>query len=201
MISSNIAKKPLLTPFQRGKLVGAAEIGLSPAEIARTFNRPDSTVRNTLKIDRLRNEGNTRRRTGRPREYSDRDVRNLVKYVRLHPKDTWKEVKASTGLKFHKTTLMRMLEPSGIANWKCRRRPHLTEAAVKKRLEWCKARQHWTLEQWRQYMWSDECSAERGKGGAQEWCFRTVRDNKWGKEMVSIYKKARDISVMVWACF
>jgi hypothetical protein len=49
-------------------------------------------------------------------------------------------------------------------------------------------------------MWSDECSAERGKGRSGEWCFRTAAE-KWEPKMVSTYKKSRDISVMVWACF
>ena len=38
-----------------------------------------------------------------------------------------------------------MLEPTGIRNWRARRRPALTEAIVKKRYNWCKAREHWTL--------------------------------------------------------
>jgi len=201
VISSNISKKPLLTPYLRGKIAYAAELGYSPAQIAIQFDKPDSTIRNTLKVDHLRNNGNTRTRTGRPREYTDREVRILVKHVRNNPKDTWAEVKRATGLKYHKTTLLRMLEPSGIKNWRCRRRPHLTAAAVAKRLAWCKAREHFTLEDWRKYMWSDECSAERGKGGAQEWCFRTASCDKWAPAMVTTYKKARDISVMVWACF
>jgi transposase len=48
-------------------------------------------------------------------------------------------------------------------------------------------------------MWSDECSAERGKGKSAEWVFCTPAQ-KWQKEMVTTYKKGKDISVMVWAC-
>ena len=49
-------------------------------------------------------------------------------------------------------------------------------------------------------MWSDECSAERGKGKAQEWCFGNLVD-KWKPGFVSTYSKSKDISVMVWGCF
>ena len=178
VISGNIQKKKQLTPYQRGKITGAAQFGHSPAEIAKEFNRPDSTIRTTLKLDPLRDKGETRERSGRPCEYTERDIRKLIRHVRINPKHIWAEVKKACGFTWHKDTLKRMLEPSGITNWKCRRRPHLTEAAAKKRLAWCKARQRWTLEQWRQYMWSDECSAERGKGGAQEWCFRTAGTDK-----------------------
>jgi transposase len=48
-------------------------------------------------------------------------------------------------------------------------------------------------------MWSDECSAEWGKGKSGEWVFCTPTQ-KWQKEMVTTYKKGKDISVMVWAC-
>ncbi len=49
-------------------------------------------------------------------------------------------------------------------------------------------------------MWSDECLVEWGQGYTIEWCFGTPV-NKWNPEYVFIYKKGRDISVMVWACF
>jgi hypothetical protein len=49
-------------------------------------------------------------------------------------------------------------------------------------------------------MWSDECSAERGKGRSGEWCFRTAAE-KWDPKIIQTYSKSRDISVMVWACF
>ena len=201
LISGNIQKNKPLSPYERGKIIGGATFGHSQAEISRELKRPWQTVQSTIKLDPLRNEGRSRARSGRPRLYTDRQVRLLVKHVRANPKDKWSDSKRVTGLEFHKSTLLRTLEPSGIKNWRCRRRPHLTQAAIKKRSEWCKAREHRTLEKWRQYMWSDECSAERGKGGAQEWCVRSAGTDKWTPAMVQTYKKARDISVMVWGCF
>jgi hypothetical protein len=49
-------------------------------------------------------------------------------------------------------------------------------------------------------MWSDECSAERGRGKKQEWCWRTS-EQKWNPEMITTYKSGKDIKVMVWGCF
>ena len=34
--------------------------------------------------------------------------------------------------------------------------PKITMRNAKHRLEWCKARCHWTLEQWKRVLWSDE---------------------------------------------
>lgn len=50
------------------------------------------------------------------------------------------------------------------------------------------------------YMWSDECSVERGRGKTQEWCFRTAAQ-KWDQQMIQTYKSSKDLSVMVWGCF
>lgn len=49
-------------------------------------------------------------------------------------------------------------------------------------------------------MWSDECSAERGRGKLIEWVFGDRKD-KWKPEMVTTYKKGKDLRVMVWAAF
>jgi hypothetical protein len=38
--------------------------------------------------------------------------------------------------------------------------------------------------------WSDECSVERGRGGEQEWAFRTPYQ-KWDREMVQTYDCVR----------
>jgi IS30 family transposase len=140
VISGNIQKNKELTPYQREKIIAAAQFGHSPSEIAKVLERPKSTVQTTLKLDSIRYEGHTRGRSGRPREYNERDVRNLVRYIRANPKDTWEQVKRACGFTWHKDIFKRMLEPSGITNWKCRHRPHLTETTVKKRLAWCKSK-------------------------------------------------------------
>jgi len=49
-------------------------------------------------------------------------------------------------------------------------------------------------------MWSDECSAERGRGKAQEWCFRTP-DQKYHPEFVQTYDTKKNMKIMVWAGF
>jgi len=70
-------------------------------------------------------------------------------------------------------TIHRFLDLYSISNWRAKRRPYLTEEVAAKRLAWCLARRHWTIENWGIIMWSDECSVERGRGKNQEWVFRT----------------------------
>ena len=52
-------------------------------------------------------------------------------------------------------------------------KPTITMRNAKRCLEWCKARRHWTLEQWNCVLWSDVAPSGRPKdksefGGCQE---------------------------------
>ena len=85
------------------------------------------------------------------------------------------------------TTLKTILSKHSISNWRAKRRPELTEEVAAKRLAWCLVRKDWTVDEWVKYMWSDECSAERGAGKRGTWVFRTP-SQKWNKEMIDTYK-------------
>jgi DDE superfamily endonuclease len=78
-----------------------------------------------------------------------------------------------------------------------KRRPTLTPETVAKRLQWALDYVDWTLEQWCEIIFSDECSLERGAGGQREWAFRTPAQ-KWDKIMIEPYKKGKDICIMIW---
>ena len=64
------------------------------------------------------------------------------------------------------------------------------------RLAWAKEHLEWTQEQWDKVIFLDECSVERGTGGRRVWVWRTP-SQKWDKEMIELYKKGKDISIMI----
>ena len=130
-------------------------------------------VRYTLKNSEQRTNDKTLPRPGQTKSYSALDERNILRWARYHPKDTYAELKEGTGVTCSHTTIARVLKSHGILNWRAAKRPHLTKHAVQKRYEWCKLRKGWTDEEWGLVMWSDECSIERGAGKKNEWRFRT----------------------------
>jgi hypothetical protein len=198
--SGNARRGPELTPYARGKIVGAAQLGASPTVIATLQNLPRTTISSTIHVDPERNEGQSKPRTGRPKLYTDQDERRILRQVRLYPKCTYADVRKACVVTLCDTTLKTILKKHGISNWRAKRRPELTEEHAAKRLAWCLLRKNWGVEDWLKYMWSDECSAERGAGKKGTWVFRTP-PQKWNKEMIDTYKKGKDISVMVWGCF
>jgi transposase len=136
-----------LTPYKRGLLVGAKISGSSPAEIARTFNLKDSTVRTTLQRAQERDDGHSKPRSGQPRCMSDREERILIRHIRLNPRDTFDQVKTATKLKISTSTIKNICRKVGISYWRAKKWPALTEKAVEARFEWAKAYKDWTIEQ------------------------------------------------------
>jgi hypothetical protein len=189
-----------LSPYLRGKIASKASEGKTDYQIGRDLKLERGTVRYTLKVDNLRNEGETVPRKARGKSYTDAKERLLLRHVRLNPKDTYKQVIAACGLRCKTSTVKKILKKHHIANWKAKRRPLLTEAYALKRLAWCLKHRGYSVEEWGLFCWSDECSVERGRGKRTEWVFRTP-PQKWDREMVQTYGTNKNIKVMVWGAF
>jgi len=199
-ISGNRLPGYEISPYMRGKVMGQASKGATPTQIAADLKLTRSAVRYTISIDPLRNEGISQPRAARKKSYTNAEERLIIRHVRLNPKDTYKQVKEACQLSFSNSTIKRILKAHGIGNWRAKRRPLLTEEHAAKRLAWCLARRHWSVEEWGMVCWSDECSCERGRGKRSEWVFRTPAQ-KWHREMVQTYGTNKNMKVMVWAAF
>ena len=185
-----------LTPNFRGKLTGAVQAGATPGVVSKIFKIPRSTVQNTCKLQTQRVEGHSKPRSGRPPKTDNRDIRTIVRYVRINPKHTYAQIKADLQLSLSARTIKRILAPSNIRKWQCKKRPELTEQTARQRLEWALHRKDWSTEEWACIIFSDESSVERGKGGQREWTWRTA-EQKWSPQFVQTYAKGHDISIMV----
>ena len=175
--------------------MGQASKGATPTQIAADLKLTRSAVWYTISIDPLRNEGISQPRAARKKSYTNAEERLIIRHVRLNPKDTYKQVKEACQLSFSNSTIKRILKAHGIGNWRAKRRPLLTEEHAAKRLAWCLARRHWSVEEWGMVCWSDECSCERGRGKRSEWVFRTPAQ-KWHREMVQTYGTNKNMKVL-----
>ncbi|RFU28321.1 hypothetical protein B7463_g7998, partial [Scytalidium lignicola] len=197
-IDNNITPYKDLSPYIRGKIIGKAEEGKKIAHIAKELNVPDSTVRDTIKKEQLRTDGKSNPKPGRPDKYSERFKRRLIAFVRKEPKSSMAKIRKHMEVKISNKAITRILDSVGIWHWRCKRRPYLTDEIAAKRLTWCLKRKDWELSDFLNYIFTDECSAERRAGGITEWAWFQPKQ-KWDKEMVTTYSKSKDISVMVWA--
>ena len=136
-ISGNRAFNYQLSPYQRGRILGLTEGGMKSSNIQNLLNVSRGAIESTLKLEHLRNEGNTQLRSGRPKCYSEATERKILRHVRLHPKDTYVQVILACELTIKRGTIKSILSRHGITNWRARRRPLLTEENAAKRLAWC----------------------------------------------------------------
>ena len=114
--SGNILKRKELTPYERGRIVGKAEEGASPAEIARCLKIPDSTVRDTISNDATRNEGNSKLRSSTPKSYSPYERMRLLRLARSNPQYTYADLKKLSGVKCCTSTIRSILKDVSITN-------------------------------------------------------------------------------------
>lgn len=174
-------------------------------------NTPKRTIASTLGVSRnavytaisneqLGLEGESKARAGAPIRYTDRDDRIMIKCMRLHPKMTFHARRAHTGLQMSNSYQRKLAKACHLHHWVAKIRPALTEGHARDRYDWCRARAHWTVAQWKEYIFSDECSAERGAGQQRVWVWG-IPSEKWKPENVQTKKAGKQIRVMVWACF
>ncbi|PQE16385.1 Transposable element tc3 transposase protein [Rutstroemia sp. NJR-2017a BVV2] len=160
-----------------------------PAAIATTLKVHDSAIRYTLQYMELHSNGEDLPRAARKLSYSDRDECVIICYIQLFPKHTYKQIKSIYRVKCSTTTIKQLLKKYGITNWRCKKRPELSEVYTLKRLVWCLVWRGLTTEEWDLVIWSDKCSVERGQG------------EKWDKNIVQTYRTDKNMKVMVWAAF
>ena len=87
-ISGNRPLKSELTPYKRGRIVGAQALGHTPTEIGKALNFNKSTAQTTIQKQSERNNGLSKSRSGRPGVLSDHDRCYIIRHARANPRLT-----------------------------------------------------------------------------------------------------------------
>lgn len=96
-------------------------------------------------------------------------------------------------------TVWRILRKAGLKKTKPTRKPGLTEQMKLDRLEWCQRHAHWTLEDWKKVIWSDETSVVllHRRGGYRVW---RSSDERFVRSCIRERWKGYS-EFMFWGCF
>ncbi|CAI9567573.1 unnamed protein product, partial [Staurois parvus] len=79
---------------------------------------------------------------------------------------TWCDLQIST------TTVCRELHGIGFHGRAAASKPYITKYNAKCQMPWCKARRHWTLEQRRRVLWSDQSRFSVWQSDGRVWVWR-----------------------------
>ena len=194
-----------LSEFQRGMIIGGRLLGHSLSEISSKFLIPKSTVSDV--ITRY-NKGqiSSKTRSGRPKKTTPQNDRAIGRLAtkdqanrRIPLPGLTTEINTTYQLDLSSRTVQRRLKESGIVHRKAKPCPVTTPKIRTVRLPWASQHSHWTLEQWKVLLFSDECRVSlNGPDG---------RVKIWRKKGEEFHPDCMDQranytpGLMVWGCF
>ncbi|KAG2193075.1 hypothetical protein INT47_008900 [Mucor saturninus] len=147
-----------LTPDQKSYAVAKSNQGTSISPIARELNFSRTAIRRA--IQRFKQIGSYQRQatSGRPKKFINRDKRVLQRYVMKNRRSTLNKIMANVDVNASINTFRKELRKLYLNSRIARKKPFINEKQRKRRLEFAKQHQNWSLEDWRKVIFTDESS-------------------------------------------
>ncbi len=145
-------------------------------------------------------------RSGRPKKANKEAIQSVIKEVSYSKKsremttdDIANKLRRYSEIQISGRTVHRILRQAGYRKTKTTKKPGLTTQMKKIRLEWCLAHQDWTLEDWKNVIWSDETSVLlcQRQGGYRIW---RLPSEQFEKTCVRPRYKGYS-EFLFWGCF
>ena len=144
----------------RGKIVALSEEGYTQRVIAARVGCTQASVSGILKKMMVYGNVNDAKIPGWKRKTSQKEDRIVVRKSKADRFKTASQIKAEMQIDYDVdisvSTTRRRLREAGLNACRPRKKPRLTARHKKKRLDFAKAHQNWTAEQWAQVVFSDE---------------------------------------------
>ena len=160
-----MGKKRGLSVAERSKIVTLHEEGYSERQILNRVKFSKTAVHQA--IVKFRNCGSFQdlHRSGRPRVTSQRDDHLIKRMAVRSPTSSSKKIRSALLLKgtvaSTATVKRRLADEFGLKAYKPAKKPRLTPSMKAKRYAFAKAHQHWTTENWRKVLFSDESTVQQ----------------------------------------
>ena len=155
------AMKPL-TRAQHNHVLELLDQAFSSCKIAQLTGISLGSI---TKIHSLYHPNLTKSSGGRPRKLSPSDVHYAVRLVTSRKADNAAQVTKSlenvVSTSISSRTIHRELKRAGLKPIVKKKRPFLSSTHRRKRLEFAERHQHWTVDDWKRVVWSDETKINR----------------------------------------
>ena len=180
-------------------MIGAHLFGAKLTSIVDRIGVPKSTCQDWIR------SGSTiaKDRSGRPQILTKRDLRHLKRFVQESREN--RRLSAIQLIKIFlfticEATLITALTGLSLFHRIARRRPFLKDLDRKRRLAYALKYRHWTVEDWKRVIWTDESSFHIGaRRGSVDWIWRTPQD-EFHRDCID-HKKRQSAGTMFWGCF
>ena len=188
------------TPRKRSRVLALVDGGKhSIRQISRLLDIPKSTVSDI----KQRGTPNSKPKSGRPAVLSSRDKRRINAYVRqcrATRQETPESIIKALNLPIGRTTLISVLHELGYRRYVARRRCLLKDIDYKRRLAFARKYRHFTVEDWKRVLFTDEMSIKIGMERMSiMWVWRK-KGEKFHKDCVD-QRKREGVGMMFWGAF
>jgi transposase len=189
------------TPKKRSRALGLMEGRRhSMSEISQMTNIPERTLYSLRK----RNNPLNKVRSGRPPKLSPRHKCQIIFHItrnheshRLSVMTIIQDLQLDIGIRQLKCTLTDLGYHHRIA----RHRPFLKKLDRKRRLQFAKRHAHFTVEDWKAFIWTDEMSVKVGmQRSTRDWVWRRD-DEEFHPDCIDYRKRATGTGMMFWGAF
>jgi transposase len=189
------------TPRKRSQVLALARLGsLSIRKISQELSVPKSTVYDIA----TRGTPDNELRSGRPGILSARDLRRIDRYIK-RDKDSRRQppelVIKGLGLRCSVMTLKRAIKTLGYTRSVARKRPLLKKLDYKRRLTFAKAHKHWTVEDWKRVIFTDEASFKIGMDRLNVTYVWRKPGEEYHKDCIEDKKRSTGTGMMFWGSF
>jgi transposase len=181
MVVFDLATRALIIAYKADGKTNQEITGMTGAEkrtinsiYARAIERGFDPAVRPLKLENKHVEDAPR--TGRPskQQQAFEKVVNLVRRDRYGREKTCADIAgdlSQDGLDISASTVWRVLRKAGYKKTKPTRKPGLTKKMRNERLAWCREHEDWTLEDWKNVIWTDETAVVilHRRGGYRVW--------------------------------
>ena len=138
-----------------------------------------------------------KKRSGRPCLATPRSLRHLCRVSKKYKRRSAKFIASAAGFDVDRKTARKYLKLAGVSSVKQQKRQYLTKRHAKLRQKWAREHVGMSEEQWKRWVFSDECSVEMMCGEAGQGLWIRAED-KLRPENVGMVKQKGGGSVMVW---
>lgn len=189
---------------KRSAVITLHQEGYSVRQIGEKVHLAKSSVDNIIKRYRTTESLDDRDRPGPSRMTTNVDDQRIVLISKRNRRLTAPQIAAE----FNRdrpnavsvSTIKRRLREANLFGRIAVRKPLLRRANRIKRLQWAKQHQHWTVEDWKNVLWTDESKFEVF-GQNRRFYVRRSKTEKLRPECLAPTVKHGGGSVMVWGCF
>ena len=188
------------SPTKKARIVLLRSEGVSEKEVAERYSVDRSTVNRIFKKYKdSKDFYHIKEKSGRPRKFTTHDVRIATRMLASTKAHNVSDLQRQHFPTLHPDTIRKRLTKSGLKAYVRRTKPFSSDAHKKRRLEWAQSHAHWTAEDWKSVIFSDESKFNLFGSDGRRWCWRKPGE-EFDERYVRKEVKHGGGNVMVWGC-